>query len=354
MVRTSSKATKRRNRRSSLSNIQEEITMALKEGILEDEIMFSTHQAAKFQEDEFGLSENQNPYQQTNSVRSPTSNNPPGTPLRSFIFGVKAKKQKLSIFNGVCEGGKTVVAVVDGSGRVCTGHNIFRLDCVGLMEAYTWVSRPPHNPRKINVYQRWKKSLITLPFEKFRKPMLGSKELFKSTLTKVAYASKLINDLHLSGNVCPGHTRIMRQGTKKELFAIATVDHGHVTEKHIMILAIGYVVMTTTSVKLDTRMKALRVMDTQRSTKMMVAHHHHLNLLFSCAEQSERIGGFYRKDEILSGIIYKGESFHVAIIEFVVDVDNAVVDVIDQMISCEDLDVYDRNAEIGRRIYPYP
>ncbi|GJS93249.1 heat shock cognate 70 kDa protein-like protein [Tanacetum coccineum] len=71
----------------------------------------------------------------------------------------------------------------------------------------------------------------------------------------------------------------MRQGTKKELFAIATVDHGHVTVKHIMILAIGYVVVTTRSVKLDTRMKALRVMDTKRSTKMMVAHHHHLNLL---------------------------------------------------------------------------
>ncbi|GJX91106.1 peroxisomal acyl-coenzyme A oxidase 1-like protein [Tanacetum coccineum] len=49
----------------------------------------------------------------------------------------------------------------------------------------------------MNVYQRWKKSLITLPFYKFRKPMLGRKELFESTLTKVAYASKLINDLHL-------------------------------------------------------------------------------------------------------------------------------------------------------------
>nr|GEU75192.1 kinase-interacting protein 1 [Tanacetum cinerariifolium] len=137
-------------RRSSLSNIQEEITMALKEGILEDEIKFSTHHAAKFQgeilnmeqennrvneeleagldhvkalhheikrilrklEDEFGLSENQNPYQQTNSVRSPTNNNRPGIPLRSFIFGVKAKKQKPSIFNYVnthkkTKGGRT-------------------------------------------------------------------------------------------------------------------------------------------------------------------------------------------------------------------------------------------------------
>ncbi|KAJ0526285.1 putative protein Networked (NET), actin-binding (NAB) [Helianthus annuus] len=118
----------------SLSNIQEEITMALKEGMLEDEIKFSTHQAAKFQgeilnmeqennrvneeleaamdhvralhleikktlrklEEEFGLSDNQKSYQQT-SVPSPTSR--PGIPLRSFIFGVKAKKQKPSIFN---------------------------------------------------------------------------------------------------------------------------------------------------------------------------------------------------------------------------------------------------------------
>ncbi|KAI7751365.1 hypothetical protein M8C21_006850 [Ambrosia artemisiifolia] len=123
-----------RMRCTSLSNIQEEITMALKEGMLEDEIKFSTHQAAKFQgellnmeqennrvgeeleaaldhvkslhieikktlrrlEEEFGLSDNQKPYQQT-SVPSPTSR--PGIPLRSFIFGVKAKKQKPSIFN---------------------------------------------------------------------------------------------------------------------------------------------------------------------------------------------------------------------------------------------------------------
>ncbi|KAK1432420.1 hypothetical protein QVD17_09316 [Tagetes erecta] len=118
----------------SLSNIQEEITMALREGMLEDEIKFSTHQAAKFQgeilnmeqensrvneeleaaldhvralhleikktlrklEEEFGLSDNQQAYQQT-SVPSPTDR--PGIPLRSFIFGVKAKKQKPSIFN---------------------------------------------------------------------------------------------------------------------------------------------------------------------------------------------------------------------------------------------------------------
>ncbi|KAL7603453.1 hypothetical protein Lser_V15G19440 [Lactuca serriola] len=118
----------------SLTNIQEEITMALKEGMLEDEIKFSTHQAAKFQgeilnmeqennrvneeleagldhvralhletkktlrklEDEFGLSDGQNPYRQSTAPQ-PSG---PGIPLRSFIFGVKAKKQKPSIFGG--------------------------------------------------------------------------------------------------------------------------------------------------------------------------------------------------------------------------------------------------------------
>ncbi|KAI3499895.1 hypothetical protein L1887_35709 [Cichorium endivia] len=117
---------------SSLTNIQEEITMALKDGMLEDEIKFSTHQAAKFQgeilnmqqennrvneeleagiehvralhletkktlrklEAEFGLSDGQNPYQQ-NMTQEPSRQ---GIPLRSFIFGVKAKKQKPSIF----------------------------------------------------------------------------------------------------------------------------------------------------------------------------------------------------------------------------------------------------------------
>ncbi|XP_071728731.1 kinase-interacting protein 1-like [Rutidosis leptorrhynchoides] len=128
---------------SSLSNIKEEITMALKEGMLEDEIKFSTHQAAKFQgellnmeqennrvneeleaglnhvralhhvikrilrrlEDEFGLSDNQMPYKQSSSEQSPTSR--PGIPLRSFIFGVKAKKQKPSIFNVINNHKKT-------------------------------------------------------------------------------------------------------------------------------------------------------------------------------------------------------------------------------------------------------
>ncbi|XP_076885603.1 protein NETWORKED 2C-like [Bidens hawaiensis] len=109
----------------SLFDIQEDIKRALREGVEEDEIKFNTHQAAKFQgevsnmqqentkvnqeleaglshvaalqveteetlkrlEDEFGLS-----YQ-----KQPRSPNRPHVPLRSFIFGVKSKKQKPSI-----------------------------------------------------------------------------------------------------------------------------------------------------------------------------------------------------------------------------------------------------------------
>ncbi|KAI3712657.1 hypothetical protein L1987_71219 [Smallanthus sonchifolius] len=110
---------------SSLFDIQEDIKRALREGIEEDEIKFNTHQAAKFQgevsnmqqentkvnqeleaglnhvttlqvetektlkrlEDEFSLFDQKQP-------RSP---NRPHVPLRSFIFGVKSKKQKPSI-----------------------------------------------------------------------------------------------------------------------------------------------------------------------------------------------------------------------------------------------------------------
>ncbi|KAI3665097.1 hypothetical protein L6452_43715 [Arctium lappa] len=109
----------------SLSNIHEEITRALKEGMEEEEIKFSTHQAAKFQgevlnmqqenckvneeleagldhvtamkveieetlrrlEEEFGVSDHNNGERKHRSQ----------VPLRSFIFGVKSKKQKPSI-----------------------------------------------------------------------------------------------------------------------------------------------------------------------------------------------------------------------------------------------------------------
>lgn len=111
---------------SSLSDIHLEITRALREGVEEEEIKFSTHQAAKFQgevlnmqqenrkvnqeleagldhvvalqvktektlrklEEEFGLLSDQK------QARLP---NRPHVPLRSFIFGMKSKKQKPSI-----------------------------------------------------------------------------------------------------------------------------------------------------------------------------------------------------------------------------------------------------------------
>ncbi|KAL3527547.1 hypothetical protein ACH5RR_012203 [Cinchona calisaya] len=114
---------------SSLCSIQERITTALKEGVEEEEIRFSSHQAAKFQgeilnmkqennkvreelqagvdhvtalqaeieqtlkmlDEEFELSANQ-PQLRYTASRS-------RVPLRSFIFGTKLKKQKHSIFS---------------------------------------------------------------------------------------------------------------------------------------------------------------------------------------------------------------------------------------------------------------
>lgn len=113
-----------KNRFASLCNIQEEITKALKEGMEEDEIKFSSHQAAKLQgevlnmkqendkvreeleagldhvsmlqlqiektltklNEEFGISTDQSEHR--NRV-----------PLRSFIFGNKSKKPKNSLFS---------------------------------------------------------------------------------------------------------------------------------------------------------------------------------------------------------------------------------------------------------------
>nr|XP_016497687.1 PREDICTED: kinase-interacting protein 1-like [Nicotiana tabacum] len=119
-----------KRRSSSLCSIQEEITKALKEGAEEDEIRFSSHQAAKFQgevlnmkqdnkkvreelesgvdhittlqedvektvtklEQEFGLAAGNQ--QQANNSTSGSS-----IPLRSFIFGTKPKKQRRSVFS---------------------------------------------------------------------------------------------------------------------------------------------------------------------------------------------------------------------------------------------------------------
>ncbi|GJW58152.1 kinase-interacting protein 1 [Tanacetum coccineum] len=114
---------------SSLSDIHEEITAALREGVEENEIKFSIHEAAKFQgevfnmqqenrkvneeleaaldhvialqvetektlrrlEDEFVLSDNSRDQKQSQLT------NFSHVPLRSFIFGVKSKTQKASI-----------------------------------------------------------------------------------------------------------------------------------------------------------------------------------------------------------------------------------------------------------------
>lgn len=114
---------------SSLSKIQGEIATALREGVEEEEIKFSTHQAAKFQgevlnmqqenrkvneelqagldhvtslqletekslrslEDEFGLSDHDH------DQKHPRLQSRAHVPLRSFIFGGKSKKQKPSI-----------------------------------------------------------------------------------------------------------------------------------------------------------------------------------------------------------------------------------------------------------------
>ncbi|KAK6154162.1 hypothetical protein DH2020_013801 [Rehmannia glutinosa] len=113
----------------SLCGIQEEITKALKEGVEEEEIKFSSHQAAKLQgeilnmkqennkvreelqsgldhvsvlqleiektlrqlHEEFGISSDQPKLQHTMSKAR--------VPLRSFIFGTRAKKQKHSLFS---------------------------------------------------------------------------------------------------------------------------------------------------------------------------------------------------------------------------------------------------------------
>ncbi|KAM3344724.1 kinase-interacting protein 1 [Capsicum galapagoense] len=118
-----------KRRSSTLCKIQEEITKALKDGVEEDKIRFSSHQAAKFQgevlnmkqenkkvkeeleagvdrintlqvdvektvtklEKEYGLAAG-NLQQVNNSLGG-------SIPLRSFIFGTKPKKQRRSVFS---------------------------------------------------------------------------------------------------------------------------------------------------------------------------------------------------------------------------------------------------------------
>ncbi|KAL8200234.1 hypothetical protein R6Q57_011573, partial [Mikania cordata] len=110
---------------SSLFEIQEDIKRALREGFEEEEIKFNTHQAAKFQgevsnmqqentkvnqeleaglihvtalqiETEKTLRRLKHEFSLSDHIK-PRSPNRPHIPLRSFIFGVKSKKQKPSI-----------------------------------------------------------------------------------------------------------------------------------------------------------------------------------------------------------------------------------------------------------------
>ncbi|KAL6518595.1 hypothetical protein OROGR_019097 [Orobanche gracilis] len=115
-----------KRRFSSLCGIQEEITEALKDGVEEDEIKFSSHQAAKFQGEVLNMKQENNKVREElrsgldqalklqlqieHTLRKlseefgisndQTENmNRPRVPLRSFLFGTKQKKQKHSIFS---------------------------------------------------------------------------------------------------------------------------------------------------------------------------------------------------------------------------------------------------------------
>ncbi|PIN19264.1 hypothetical protein CDL12_08062 [Handroanthus impetiginosus] len=115
-----------KGRFASLCSIQEEITKALKEGVEEDEIKFSSHQAAKFQGEILNMKQENNKVREElqagldhvrilqleiektlrklneefsiSSEQTDTFSRP-RVPLRSFIFGTKPKKQKNSIFS---------------------------------------------------------------------------------------------------------------------------------------------------------------------------------------------------------------------------------------------------------------
>ncbi|KAL1566801.1 kinase-interacting protein 1-like [Salvia divinorum] len=118
-----------KRRFTSLCNIQEEITTALREGVEEDEIMFSSHQAAKLQGEILSMKQENNKVReelqtcldhvsqlqldivknlrQLNREFSICSDQPQlqhaisrsKIPMRSLIFGTKVKKQKQSLFN---------------------------------------------------------------------------------------------------------------------------------------------------------------------------------------------------------------------------------------------------------------
>lgn len=115
---------------SSLCSIQEKITIALKEGVEEEEIRFSSHQAAKFQGEILNMKQENNKVSEElqagadhvstlqreidktlrmldeefeltgkNQTQLRHTASRSKIPLRSFIFGTKLKKQKHSIFS---------------------------------------------------------------------------------------------------------------------------------------------------------------------------------------------------------------------------------------------------------------
>ncbi|KAK4493197.1 hypothetical protein RD792_017944 [Penstemon davidsonii] len=118
-----------KRRFASLCNIQEEITKALKDGVEEDEIRFSSHQAAKFQGEILNMKQENNKVREeleagldhvsslqleiektlrrlneefgisSDQAELKNSMSRARVPLHSFIFGTKPKKQKNSIFS---------------------------------------------------------------------------------------------------------------------------------------------------------------------------------------------------------------------------------------------------------------
>ncbi|XP_055829026.1 kinase-interacting protein 1 [Solanum dulcamara] len=118
-----------KRRFSSLCSIQEEITKALKDGVEEDEIRFSSHQAAKFQGEVLNMKQENNKVREEleagiehvttlqvdvektlrkldhefdvggSQPQLTNSASRSRIPLRAFIFGTKAKKSKRSFFH---------------------------------------------------------------------------------------------------------------------------------------------------------------------------------------------------------------------------------------------------------------
>ncbi|KAK6775074.1 hypothetical protein RDI58_026075 [Solanum bulbocastanum] len=118
-----------KRRFSSLCSIQEEITKALKDGVEEDEIRFSSHQAAKFQGEVLNMKQENNKVREEleagvehvttlqvdvektlrkldhqfdvggNQPLLTNSASRSRIPLRAFIFGTKVKKSKRSFFH---------------------------------------------------------------------------------------------------------------------------------------------------------------------------------------------------------------------------------------------------------------